>query len=184
MVSLPARRVPCEFHKMDLTFAAATEADAAAIASLRTAVAELLTQEYGRGHWSSAVTEKSVLLGLRTSRVIVVRRGRGRRAGVVATLQLATKKPWAIDPAYFSSVRKPVYLTAMAVDPDLQRTGIGRRLLDEARVIATAWPSDAIRLDAYEGDAGAGAFYAKCGFREVGRVTYRKTPLVYFELLL
>lgn len=167
---------------MDLSFEDATESDAAAIASLRTTVADRLTQEYGRGHWSSAVTEKGVLFEMRTSRVIVARRGGS--VGVVATLQLATKKPWAIDPAYFTSVRKPAYLTAMAVDPDLQRKGIGRRLLTEAEDIARAWASDAIRLDAYEGNAGAGAFYAKCGFREVGRVIYRKTPLVYFELLL
>jgi hypothetical protein len=31
---------------------------------------------------------------------------------------------------------------------------------------------------------GAGPFYEKCGYRPVGRVTYRKTPLAYFELLL
>jgi hypothetical protein len=44
-------------------------------------------------------------------------------------------------------------------------------------------PRYALRLDAYDADAGAGGFYAKCGFREVGRVVYRKNPLVYFELL-
>jgi hypothetical protein len=47
-----------------------------------------------------------------------------------------------------------------------------------------AWPGDAIRLDAYDAEAGAGKFYAKCGFRERGRVVYRKTPLIYFELIL
>jgi hypothetical protein len=31
--------------------------------------------------------------------------------------------------------------------------------------------------------AGSGSFYAKCGYREVGRVTYRSVPLRYFELL-
>jgi hypothetical protein len=50
--------------------------------------------------------------------------------------------------------------------------------------VARAWPSQAIRLDAYDATAGAGRFYLKCGFREVGRVTYRKVPLIYFELLL
>ena len=39
-------------------------------------------------------------------------------------------------------------------------------------------------LDAYDGAAGAGRFYAKCGFLEVGRKTYRGVPLVYFELML
>jgi len=33
-------------------------------------------------------------------------------------------------------------------------------------------------------EAGAGAFYAKCGFREVARVTYKHDPLVYYELVI
>jgi len=165
---------------MDLVFATPTESEVAAIALLRTSVAEHLTRQYGGGHWSSAVTEKGVLRGLRTSRALVARHG----ARIVGTLLLATKKPWAIDPTYFTSVRRPLYLTDMGVDPGMQRQGIGRRLLEEAKDIARAWPSNAIRLDAYDADAGAGGFYAKCGFREVGHIIYRKTPLVYFECLL
>jgi GNAT superfamily N-acetyltransferase len=165
---------------MTVSLTRAAHADAGAIASLRTAVAEHLTHRYGKGHWSSAVSEKSVLRNLETSRVLVARDG----AAVVATLRLATKKPWAIDTTYFSPVRRPLYLLDMAVDPDLQRTGIGHCCLEEAKEIARAWPSDALRLDAYDAAAGAGSFYAKCGFREAGRVTYRKTPLIYFELVL
>ena len=41
-----------------------------------------------------------------------------------------------------------------------------------------------IRLDAYDAAASAGAFYAKCGYREVGRVVYKKNPLVYYERLI
>jgi GNAT superfamily N-acetyltransferase len=72
----------------------------------------------------------------------------------------------------------------MAVHPEMQRKGVGRQLLEKARSMAKDWPSDALRLDAYDTESGAGGFYAKCGFREVGRATYRKAPLVYFELLL
>jgi GNAT superfamily N-acetyltransferase len=72
----------------------------------------------------------------------------------------------------------------MAVHPELQNQGIGGLLLKEAEAAARAWPADAIRLDAFDAAAGAGAFYAKCGFREVARVTYKKDPLVYFELIL
>jgi GNAT superfamily N-acetyltransferase len=36
----------------------------------------------------------------------------------------------------------------MAVAPELQRQGIGRLGLVETRRIASAWPADAIRLDA------------------------------------
>ena len=162
---------------MKLSFGIATEADASALASLRTRVAEDLARLYGRGHWSWAVTEKGVLRGLKMSRVLVAR----NRRGIVATLRLTTRKPWAIDLEYFAPARRPVYLVDMAVEPSAQRQGIGRRLLEEAKTIAHAWPSDAIRLDAYDGALGAGPFYARCGFCEVGRVTYRRVPLVYFE---
>ena len=118
--------------------------------------------------------------GLRTSRVLVARQGET----VVATCTLATKKPWAIDLAYFSNVGRALYLHDMAVAPEMQRKGIGRELLGEAVKLARDWPGDAIRLDAYDAEAGAGPFYAKCGFRPMGRVVYRKTPLRYFELLL
>ena len=72
----------------------------------------------------------------------------------------------------------------MAVTPNLQRTGIGTRCIHEARRIAIKWPADAIRLDAYDTAAGAGEFYRKSGFHEVGRTKYRNVPLIYYELLL
>jgi GNAT superfamily N-acetyltransferase len=156
------------------------DADAAAIAALRNQAAERLTREHGRGHWSLATTEKGVRRGLATSCVLVARSD----AGIVGTLRLVTRKPWAIDPRYFVSVRRPLYLLDMAVAPDQQRQGIGRRLCAEAVEVARNWPADAIRLDAYDSPAGAGDFYAKCGFREVGRASYRGVPLVYFERVL
>ena len=163
-----------------LRFEEATAAVAEEIAKIRTAVAEKLTSEYGKGHWSSPSSIRSVLLDLRTSSVYIAR----QQEKVIATLRLVTKKPWAIDVKYFTPVKKPLYLTSMAVDPELQRQGIGRFCLDEVERIAKEWPSDVIRLDAYDAPAGAGGFYAKCGYREVGRETYRKVPLIYFELLM
>lgn len=103
---------------------------------------------------------------------------------VAATLRLASKKPWAIDVSCFAPVNKAVYLHGMTVHPKFQRQGIGRQLVAQAKVVAAQWPSDAIRLDAYDSPAGATSFYASCGFREVSRVVYRGTPLVYLELVL
>jgi GNAT superfamily N-acetyltransferase len=117
---------------------------------------------------------------MRHSQVVVARKGKN----IVGTMRLATKKPWAIDASYFTPVKKAIYLTHMAVIPAQQRQGIGQALLKEAAKQARAWPADAVRLDAFDADAGAGGFYAKCGFRECGRKTYRKAPLVYFEMLL
>jgi GNAT superfamily N-acetyltransferase len=157
-----------------------TADDAAALAALHTAVAEDLTRLYGRGAWSTKTSEKGVLHAMRTSRVFVACEG----AEIVATLRLATKKPWAIDTSYFSPCDRPLYLLAIAVSPARQRQGLGRKCLEEAMRIARDWPADAVRLDAFDAEAGAGDFYARCGWSEVGRTSYRNTPLIYYEFLL
>jgi GNAT superfamily N-acetyltransferase len=117
---------------------------------------------------------------MRTSHVLIAREGRE----MIATFRLATKKPWAIDTNYFTRCCKPLYLLAMAVTPTRQRQGIGRICLEEATRVALALGADAIRLDAYDAAAGAGSFYAHCGYAERGRISYRNTPLIYYELLL
>lgn len=151
--------------------------DAAVIAELRTAAADALTTKFGRGSWSSPTTERGALHALRHAKVLLLI-DRHRPAGV---LRLARKKPWAIDVSYFTACTHPVYLTDMAVTPERQGRGLGRLLLEHAREVARAWPGEAVRLDAYDAPAGAGGFYARCGFEERGRVSYRGTPLVYFE---
>ena len=163
-----------------MDFLPAGPADAAAVVALRNAVAEDLTERFGQGHWSGVSTEKGVLHSLKTS-TIYVAWDEGRP---VATLGLATKKPWAIDAAYFTPCKRPLYLTAMAVAPDRQSQGLGRWCLAQAEAFARDWPAQAIRLDAYNVAAGAGGFYAKCGYSEMGRVIYRTVPLIYFEKLV
>jgi len=112
-----------------------------------------------------------------------VRVGRaGKR--ILTVLRLATKKPWAIDVAYFTPVKRPLYLTGLAVAVTHQGQGLGRLALDDARAVATDWPAGAIRLDAYDHAAGAGSFYLGSGYHERGHVIYRDNPLVYYELLL
>jgi GNAT superfamily N-acetyltransferase len=158
----------------------AVEDDVAKIAGLRLATAGALTQHFGVGPWSGLATEKGVRFDLRNSKVLVAY----QQSRLIATLRLTTKKPWAIDRTYFSASLRPLYLLSMAVTPDLQRQGIGRQCLEQIREIGRQWPADAIRLDAYDAPAGAGPFYAKCGFRNVGRAEYRGCPLLYFERLL
>jgi GNAT superfamily N-acetyltransferase len=165
---------------VELVHSLATADEAAEIASLRTAAALALGEAYGPGHWSIPATAKGVLFGMRHARVLTARAD-GRLVGV---LRLATKKPWAIDVSYFTPVGRAIYLTDMAVHPSAQRRGVGRRMLAQVDAIVREWPGQAIRLDAYDAAAGAGAFYAACGYGEVGRVTYKGNPLVYFERIL
>ena len=155
----------------------ATLRDAAAIAALRTGAGAELTRVHGKGPWGGQGTERGVRFEMTRGVVYIVREGRR----MVATLAISRRKPWAIDPAYFSASRSPLYLTSVAVAPDRQRKGIGRRCVEETKVVAADWRADALRLDAFDAVAGAGGFYASCGMREVGRVVYRRAPLVYFE---
>ena len=165
---------------MRLTFRDATLKDVPVIAALHNAAAGALTARFGVGHWSSLVTERGTAAGQRHARVRVGRSGKR----ILTVLRLATKKPWAIDVSYFTPVKRPLYLTGMTVSVAHQGQGLGRLALEDAIEVARNWPADAIRLDAYDGDAGAGTFYAKCGLLQTGRVVYKGDPLAYYELLL
>ena len=165
---------------MDLTFTLAGSRDVPTLVALRTAAARALTARFGDGPWSTEPSERGALGDFRNADVWVARND----SGIVATFRLAARKPWAIDTGYFTACRRPLYLTNMAVHPDMQRRGVGRRCLVYADEVARRRSADAIRLDAYDAEAGAGSFYRRCGFREVGRTLYRATPLVYYERLL
>lgn len=168
---------------MQLSIREAVAAEAEAIAAVRLAAANDLTQRYGLGLWSSTTTTNTVLLAMKHGRVIIATNGEA----ILGTLTLSRRKPWAIDKSYFTRVKTPIYLTNMAVDPRAQFKGVGRALLSDADARARIWPGgagQAIRLDAFDADAGAGGFYAKCGYRERGRIVFKSAPLIYFERLL
>lgn len=163
-----------------LRFRDATLDDVAVIAGLQNATAGALTARFGEGHWSSLVTERGAELAQRHAKVRLGSLGKR----MVTVLRLATKKPWAIDASYFTPVKRPLYLTGMAVSVAHQGQGLGRLALQDALSVALTWPADAIRLDAYDAVAGAGAFYAKCGFLPRGHGVYKGNPLCYFECLV
>lgn len=165
---------------MKLSIRQAVEADAGEIAALRVAAANDLTDRFGKGFWSSNATDNGVQSSMKHGRVLIA-----TDAGtIIGTLTLSTRKPWAIDPAYFTRVKTPVYLTSMAVAPTLQSQGVGRAMLVAVDEAVRGWPGQAVRLDAFDAGAGAGAFYAKCGYQEKGRATFRGVPLIYYEKVL
>ena len=71
-MSTTTRKAP----RMRLTFAVATEADAAELTALRVATGERLTATFGRGYWSGELTERGVLSSIRAGRVLLARRGK------------------------------------------------------------------------------------------------------------
>ena len=168
---------------MQLSIREAVAAEAEEIAAVRMAAANDLTQRFGIGLWSSSTTTNLVMLAMKHGRVIIAANG----PVIVGTLTLSKRKPWAIDKSYFTRVKTPIYLTNMAVIPDVQSQGVGRALLADADIRTRSWPGgagQAIRLDAFDADAGAGGFYDRCGYRECGKIVFNSAPLIYFERLL
>jgi GNAT superfamily N-acetyltransferase len=158
-----------------LTFTNAIADDAEELASLRNAVAADLELRFGCK--SHTTTAKGVLFHMRQGQILVARR-KGR---IVGSLVLLRKKPWAIDVSYFTPAKQALYVVGMNVAPELQRKGVGRRLIRAAIDAAKLQGCDAIRLNAFDAEYGAGGFYLKCGFSARGRSVYRTVPLFNFE---
>ncbi|HOY76508.1 MAG TPA: GNAT family N-acetyltransferase [Hyphomonadaceae bacterium] len=168
---------------LQLSIREAVADEAEAIAAVRQAAANDLTRRYGPGLWSSNTTANVVMLAMKHGRVIIATDA----DAIVGTLTLSKRKPWAIDKSCFTRVKTPIYLTNMAVDPRAQFKGVGRALLADAEVRTLNWPGgsgQAIRLDAFDATAGAGPFYAKCGYSHRGHIVFSNAPLIYFERLL
>jgi GNAT superfamily N-acetyltransferase len=162
-----------------LSISDATSSDAAAIAALRAAVARDMAQRFGEGAWSAAPIETDVAWPVNATRVLVAR----RNEEIVGTVRLVRALPGVIDASAFTPVTTALYVLGLAVAPSVRSQGVGRFLLAAAKDATRSWPAQALWLDAYEHSAGAGPFYLKCGFRAVGRATYREMPLTFYEWL-
>ncbi|HUK59505.1 MAG TPA: GNAT family N-acetyltransferase [Stellaceae bacterium] len=164
-----------------ITLRQAESGDVQNVRNVLAAAAHALTARYGHGHWSTVRT-------LRT-----LRKYAGDRVLYlvdlddvpVGTLKLTHRKvgfyhgDWFADPGASAA-----YLMDMAIDPRHQRHTIGRRAMALAEEIARREGLCAVRLDAYRGPAGAGAFYRKCGYTLVHQGEINGARLEYYEKLL
>lgn len=164
--------------KVKLQLASAN--DIAELVAMRARVSQDMAKKFGEGFWAGKPSEGGERFLMRIGKVYFARY-RGR---MIATLMLTTRKPWSIDVKNFRANAKPLYLRAMSVDPALQRKGVGRMCIAEARRIAAEMGREVIRLDAFDCAAGAGEFYRKCGLVEVARVVYKGIPHIDFELVV
>lgn len=164
----------------EVSISVANKTEATALAALRTAVAQGMAQQFGDGPWAKAPTRAEVGRQLRASRVLVARQG----DEVMGTVRLVTALPGVIDTHAFTPVGKAFYVLGLAVAPGCRGRGIGSQLMEAAKDTARSRGAQALWLDAYDHAAGAGLFYMKCGFRQVGRTNYREVPLLWFEWLV
>lgn len=81
---------------------------------------------------------------------------------------------------------KPMIIHRLAVHPDYQGQGIGKKLLQFAEAAATSHLYTSIRLDAYSANPSAMGMYVKAGYTRIGEVRYpfRKHPFIVFEKVI
>lgn len=163
----------------NISISLASADDVKALTILRTAVAQDMTERFGDGAWSSLPSKVVVVKQMRASRVLVARRD----AKIVGTVRLATARAGAFDSSAFTPVTNALYVLGLAVAPGFRNQGIGRALLEAAKEMARSSSTDALWLDAYDHPAGVGEFYARCGFRRVGKTSHNELPLIYYEWL-
>lgn len=72
-------------------------------------------------------------------------------------------------------------LKRMRVAPDLQRRGLGRRMLEELEKRARGLQFSTLRLDTAVHQAGARRLYASNGYRETGRGEIGPFDCVFYE---
>ena len=137
-----------------------------------------LARLHGPGRWGETVKLGAFKRGVLLRALYLATCG-----GVpAATFCLARRRPSFYAPTLFARPDAPAsYLSSMAVAPALQRQGLGRWCLEQAEALAARQRLAYMRLDAYEGPAGAGPFYQKCGYRAVGRVPLSGAALIVFE---
>jgi GNAT superfamily N-acetyltransferase len=155
--------------------------DVAAILDILAAAAADLTARFGDGHWSTVRAIETLQKYADNGDLYVVE----ANSISVGTLRLTDRKIGFYKQDWFARPQDPAgYLIDMAVHPHHQRRGIGRRSMQLTEQLARRAGLRAIRLDAYQGPAGAGEFYKKCGYALVHAGEFKGVALEYFEKLL
>jgi GNAT superfamily N-acetyltransferase len=152
--------------------------DIKSVRGILAAAAADLTTRFGEGHWSGVRAFETLRKYAGSGTLFVIEAD----AISVGTLRLTDRKIGFYHNAWFARPKDPAgYLLDMAVHPEQQRRGLGRRAMDMAEQLARKSGLCAIRLDAYQGPAGAGGFYRKCGYALVHRGSMCGVKLEYFE---
>jgi GNAT superfamily N-acetyltransferase len=137
-----------------------------------------LVARFGEGHWAVVLSLSGTRERAKLGELYLI-----EDSGLaVATFILNRRRPgWYHDSWFADPGAKSGYLTHLAVRPESQRQGIGRYALAEAERWCRTADLAALRFDAYQGPAGAGPFYAKCGYTLRHSNKFRGVELHYYE---
>ena len=93
--------------------------------------------------------------------------------------------PWTVA----AKPKEVLVIHTLCIHPDAAGGGLGRRFVAYAEGLAVGKGCRAMRLDTYEGNAPAAAFYPKLGYRLAGETEFffegfRRETLICFEKVL
>jgi GNAT superfamily N-acetyltransferase len=163
------------------TCRAATPRDARAGHAIRAAAAADLVARFGDGHWGTVLSLDATRDRAKLGELYLIEDS----GAPVATFILNRRQPGWYHAAWFADPQaRSGYLTHLAVRPESQRQGVGRHALAAAEALCRKAGLGALRFDAYQGPAGAGPFYVKCGYTLRFSNEFRGVGLDYYEKVL
>jgi ribosomal protein S18 acetylase RimI-like enzyme len=168
---------------MDMNIAVATIRQLSAVKRLYTAVTGHLRRS-GISQWDRFYPNRWVIgQDLKRGQLFAVLQGDTCVGAVVVNERQNTQYAGL---AWRDQTGKPAVIHRLAVHPEFQGQGIGKRLLHYAEELARAQGSTSIRLDAYTANPTAIRMYERAGYTTVGCIRYplRKHPYECFEKLL
>ncbi len=132
-------------------------------------------------HWESPYPIQLMRKDARERSIYAVKKGEQ----TVATFTISTQ------PLEYYNIniwqhpkQKAIYVSHLAVLPNLQGKGIGTWSMGTIEQIATAWGCGAVRLDAYEKHDLLIKFYDNLGYHRKEVIKYHGLRLVCFEKII
>jgi ribosomal protein S18 acetylase RimI-like enzyme len=154
--------------------------DRGSLSALYRAVAADLRRD-GVNQWDRFYPNRFVIGGdVRRGTVFGIR-NEGRIIGAVVVDRRQSGKysglPWS------DRAGDPACIHRLAVHPDFQGQGMGKKLLRFAEEQARGAGGTSIRLDVFTGNPAAVGMYRRAGYAEVGTIRFpmRKVPYLCFE---
>jgi GNAT superfamily N-acetyltransferase len=133
-----------------------------------------MQERLGLGHWVPPYPLEKLRRDAEHRQVYAV----VHKDQIVATFTLGTALPASYEriPAILqmwnTAQPRALYINHLAILPDLQGRGLGRRCMGTIESMAAALGCEVIRLDAYIRHSGLQVFYPKLGYRDVAHVVF------------
>ncbi|MCY6959140.1 GNAT family N-acetyltransferase [Clostridium brassicae] len=161
----------------------ATEKDLQSVLDLMSNVVENLSKK-GIFQWDSSYPNRDIFLKDIKNHSLYVIKDNNSYLGTITLNEEQAPEYCNVD--WLTSNKKTLVIHRLAVSPNYQGKGIGRKLIDFAEQLGHKKNYDSIRLDAFSKNLNSVNFYEKCGYIKTGEVYfgYQTSPFPCFEKIL